>query len=124
MNNQEAQARIFAEATHQAREMTPLLTQEFDVRIKNNEESFKHLRTSVPADVAVKLLGKTIRVKVLWGACGGVNEQHFMFLGIVGDICKQILFDESDMKAICTQKGLAPRMFYAWQTANKAAKGK
>ena len=124
MNNQEAQARIFAEATHQAREMTPLLTQEFDVRIKSNQKSFDHLKMSMDAHKAARMLGKTVKVKVLWDACGGIHKQHFMFLTVVGESYNHILFDESDMKAICTQKGLAPKMFYAWQTANKAAKGK
>lgn len=123
MNNQESQARIFAEATHQAREMTPLLTQEFDVRIKNNETSFKHLKYSLCGSQAAKLLGKTLKCKVQWGACGGIHKQSFMFL-LYESTYNSILLDEDGMKAICTQKDLAPKMFYAWQVANNAAKGK
>ncbi|QZI86115.1 hypothetical protein PODOV006v2_p0021 [Vibrio phage 15E36.1] len=112
----ENNARMFATITNEANMMLPLLTQSFDIRIKSNSKSFEHLRCSVGAEKAAKLLGKTLSVKVDWGACGGFDKQSFMWLRINGtyDI---LLIDEADLKAVITQKGIASKMFATWKLA-------
>ncbi|AHN84683.1 hypothetical protein PV_032 (endogenous virus) [Gutovirus Vc1] len=112
----ENNARMFAAVTNEARLMLPLLMQEFTIRIKSNEESFKHLRMSVGAERAAKLLGKTLTVKVNWGACGGVTKQSFMWLSIKGAY-DNLLLDADDMKAVVTHKGLGHKMFETWKLA-------
>ena len=76
-------ARVFAAITSEAHEIAPLLAQEFTVRIKSNKEAARWLDCAYhpmsKGKSMAKLLGKTVKVKVDWGACGGVEHQRYIF---------------------------------------------
>lgn len=116
-----ANAKQFAEVTHSARELTALMQSTAVVRIKNNSTSFYHLSEKVltlpNSRLAAKMLGKEYEVKVKWGACGGVHKQYFCFMGFTDPSLSKtyLVLDEADMKAIFTQKGDAPKLFYLWK---------
>lgn len=128
--NEEAQALLskqsmdYAKATAHANSMQEIMTQTFTARIKSNKDAYNALTTSLSAPwLAAKMLGKEYEFRVYWGACGGIDKQHYCFFefrekGSNHWLCAPyILMDEKDMKAIFTQKGLAPKMFAVWKLA-------
>lgn len=115
----ENNARMFATITNEANMMLPLLTQAFEIRIKNNAESHKQLKMCYfgkqynPKENVAPLLGKTFIAKVDWSALETANKYMFLKLDNGGSI----LLDADNIKTIITNKGLALKMYKTWELA-------
>lgn len=115
----ENNARMFATITNEANMMLPLLTQSFEIRIKNNAESHKQLKMCYYGKIfnlnenVAPLLGKTFIAKVDWSALEVANK--YMFLNL--DNGGSILLNADNIKTIITNKGLALKMYKTWELA-------
>ena len=107
----ENNARMFAAITNEANMIVPLLTQSFDIRIKNNQKSFDVLYgMGIPAADCVKMLGKTFNAKVDWSCME-------MFVPKLEGINWCIMLHPSTFKDCVTQIGIAPKMYKTWKLA-------
>ncbi len=110
----ENNARMFATINQEAGMILPLLTQSIDISFKSSEESFKWMRLfGLPA---AKMVGKTFKAKVLWGACGGVKEQTYMWLQLDG-IEQAVLVDDEFLARSVKHLGLVRKMYATWKLA-------
>lgn len=120
-----ASASLFAEVTHEAREIVPIITQEFTARIKSNDEAFNALVVCGvrPAQAAL-LLGKEFTFKVDWGACGGIEHQSCFWLQAMH--CSQsfwwLCVPTNQVSKLFTQKGMLPKMYDVWKDISAASK--
>lgn len=103
----EYKARMYETVTHAAREMTPLLTQEFMVRVKGSS----NLGFSINKEHDAQYLGKWIEATVYW------EGTNFFTLNIKGD-WRTLMFSGDEFEKHVTQKGLAPKMYATWKLAN------
>ncbi len=111
----ENNARMFATINQEAGIILPLLTQSFDVHLKGSTESFDCLNTyGLPA---AKMVGKTFKAKVLWGACGDIKDQNFMWLQLDG-IEHPMLVSAHKLDSCIKHLGLVRKMYATWKLAS------
>lgn len=108
----EVSARAFAEVTHIAREMVPLMCQSFKLRIKD-----KGLGFSIHEARDAKYLSKWLDVKLDWDAAvRNPNLITFTLLGVDERALPiNFMFTKEEFFKHVTQKGLAPKMFAVWK---------
>lgn len=111
----ESNARAFSAIHKAAHHMVDLLEQSFEVRIKSSDAAYNVLKLLVKNPASY--LGKTVTASVRWDAMGGVEHQDYMFLRLGDDYNSDVLLNEQDMKALCTQKGKIAQMYAVWHYA-------
>ena len=107
----EAEARLFAEITIEAKDMVPLLTQKFEMRIKSGVPN--PLGWSLHQDSDCLLLGKWIEVSVDWEMS---LDSCFLVLRYKNTLLQ---FTDNEFKKHITKKGIAPKMFKTFLLALK-----
>jgi hypothetical protein len=107
----EANARLYSEITHEAREIYPLLTQSFKMRIKSGVSN--PLAWSISPKNDAHLLGKWIEVKVDWEITNGCN----MF--VLRHNYHLLQFTEAEFIKHVTKKGMAHKMLAAWKLSQE-----
>ncbi|YP_009791109.1 hypothetical protein HOR87_gp20 [Marinomonas phage CB5A] len=122
------EAAKFATVTQVARTLVPVMTQEFPIRIKSTKEAHGFLKHSLVStlsprnhkhdysysEMAARLLGKALMVKVDWSMLNAC-------MWLIGELdgCKfNLPVSSFSFKKVITQKKQPLAMFELWKTAS------
>lgn len=116
----ENESLAFANITQIAHQLAPIMAKTFEVRIKSNNEAFQILKSAYSpwpnkGLTRGELLGKKLRVKVNWGALGGVLEQQCLFIDAVDVPDVNFVVHPNNVRRLFTNIGDMQSMLGLWK---------